>query len=412
MPEILVADKPTLDSVKQDTASIISTLGVGKPILLGYRINKLDSNPSTRIEYLYDAKGRTPAKMIFGTGFNYGDWNEEWFVKNNRAVMLGFDGVPKYELNPNDYTQKLEGGASDVTNTSYEGNVMADIPLVWLYQYEDNNWEYVLVSNGQYNENFKAYAHQRADGSIMEHKYLACYKGSLIGDKLRSISGQQPMYSKTAQQEITYAQANGSLWYTHSFSERNLINVLLILMGKSDNSQATFGTGNLNYNAQATPTMGVMKSGSLDKMGMFYGYNDNTHQVKVFGMEGWWADQWSRTAGMFNDNGNVKIKPTPPYNLTGDGYTSVGVTPSGTSGGYIKTTKMTQFGRVPIEASGSDATYLCDGLWFNNSQLNYAHFGGVCNGGLRCGSSFLALNSSPASAYWSLGACLSCEQPT
>ena len=60
-----------------------------KPKRYGMRINLLDSNPATRLKYLYDAVGMTPAGMNFaGGGFDYGDWGDIWYVKKNRPVMV------------------------------------------------------------------------------------------------------------------------------------------------------------------------------------------------------------------------------------------------------------------------------------------------------------------------------------
>ena len=95
------------------------------------RINLLDSNPATRVKYLYDAVGMTPAGMNFaGGGFDYGDWGDIWFVKKNRPVMVRTDGTVDYELNHENHALKLNGGASDITKTSYGGNAMSEIPLI------------------------------------------------------------------------------------------------------------------------------------------------------------------------------------------------------------------------------------------------------------------------------------------
>ena len=56
---IYVADKETLDKVKQDTTGILSFLqdADGKFSNIkryGVKINKADSNPATRVTYLYD----------------------------------------------------------------------------------------------------------------------------------------------------------------------------------------------------------------------------------------------------------------------------------------------------------------------------------------------------------------------
>lgn len=414
---IFIADKNTLDDVKADTTGILATMQDLDSKLknikrYGIKINKLDSNPNTRITYLYDAVGKNPAKMNFGTGvFDYGDWGNIWFVKNNYPVMVKYDGTEDYKLSLNDYTKKVDGTDSDITNLLYAGNAMATFPKVWISQYEVGNHEYIILCEERYDSTYKAYAHQRADGTLMDKIYLPLYSGYYDGTKLRSVSGVQPMNNTNAQTEINRAKANGSLWSIGTWSQRNLVNALLLVIGKSDNTQAVFGNGNLNYQAALAPTYGVMLTGALNTEGQFKGYNDNIHQVKVFHIEAWWADQWKRTLGIINDKGTIKTKMIPPYNLTGENYNNTGVTLPSISGSYIKNTIMGENGRIPKEFGGSSSTYLCDGFWINKDIAGIAIAGGSCGVGTLCGAFDLNLNAAASFTYWSVGASLSCEQP-
>lgn len=387
--------------------------GVEKPKRYGVRINKNDSNPDTRIEYILDAADFVPARMNYTSGeFEYGSWKDLWFIKNNYPAMVKFDGKEDYRLNPNDYSKKLDGSASDITNVEYGGNAMSNMPLVWIKQYELGGWEYIILCEVQYDSSYKAYAHTRADGSIMDNIWLSIYKGAEVASQLRSLSGQQPMHSKTAQYEIDKAKANGTLWNTRTWAHRNLVNCLLTVISKHDNSQTAFGNGNLNHQSALAPTYGVLETGTLDAVGQFMGYNDNTHQVKVFHIEGWWADQYDRIQGLLNINGDIRVKMTPPYNLTGADFISTGLTPSGVSGGYISESKMSEFGRIPVVAMGSSSTYQCDGLYYNNAITAVALVGGPCSSSVQCGSSFVRLSNAASNSNWRIGAALSCEPPS
>lgn len=407
MSRIYVADKETLDKVAR-------AVGVDdENKIYGIKINKKDSNPNTRCTYLGDAKGMTPASMNFTTGeFNYGDWADAWFVKGNFPCMLKPNGSVAYKLNPNDYSLKEDGTASDIADTTKDLNAMSAMPLVWIWQYEVGDFKYIYLANYKVNDNYHAYAHQREDGTIAPYVFMSMFKGAQIDastTKLRSLSGLQPMYSKTAQNEVAYAQENGSFWYTKTWSQRNLMQCLLTMMFCSTNSQAKLGNGNLNYKEDSSIFYGVLQTGTLNDKGQFWGANDNTHQVKAFHQEAVWADQWDRIAGLINDKGVIKVKMTAPYNFDGADYDVVaGITPKGTSGGYIKDTLMTEYGDMPFDASGSASTYECDGLWFNNEQVNYALVGGACGSSSLCGLFFLDLHSAASHAYWSVGASLSC----
>ena len=112
------------------------------------------------------------------------------------------------------------------------------------------------------------------------------------------------------------------------------------------------------------------------------------------------------------DGSGIIVKMTPPYNLTGSGYIKTGIVPSGTSGGYISQTKMSEYGMIPSVYSGSGTTYYCDGGWFNNSQFDMLFAGaGASSTPAFGGALTVDVNSSPSDAWWILGSALSCEYP-
>ena len=379
-------------------------------ILLGFKIDKNDSNPATRVHYTEGAEGLTPAHVNLSTGaFDYGSFGDFWFVTENKPYMVKYDGTADYELDPNDYTRKKDGSASDVSNMAYAGNAMAKIPLVYLKQWEDSNYEYCNICNIQLDEDYKAYAHMRADGSVMDYIWLSCFESCLSSSKARSIKGQSPMVNQTGTNEITYSKANGTKWYTRSWSQRNLINMLLILMSRSDNFQESFGYGYYTGGSSSSPN--YLATGYGSAKGQFYGTNATRDVVKVFHMEDWWGDVWERIAGLMYISGTIRTKMYPTYNTDGSGYTNTGVSMSGTSSGYINQTKMTENGRLPVVCSGSDSTYTCDGGWYNASQVDYAFVGGSCNNGLPVGGSAVYLAVLVSYTAWHIGAALSCEQP-
>ena len=183
-------------------------------------------------------------------------------------------------------------------------------------------------------------------------------------------------------------------------------------MGKSTDGQTVFGSGRSN-------TSSAVNTGTMNSRGMFWGSNNGTDGVKVFGMEHFWGNLWRRTAGWMNVNGTQKVKLTrgtkdgstvSDYNTDGNGYKTVsGATPSGSSGGYINSMKTEGFGRIPVTASGSSSTFEADGLWYNNSGTMYAFVGGTWDNDLRCGPFCAYLNYAPSTSYSYIGAALSCK---
>lgn len=419
-----VADKETLDRTYANTNAILAKVEedvrVKGIVRYGMKINKNDSNPETRCTYLFDAVGKTPAAMNFISGsFDFGDWGDAFFVKNNYPAMVKYDGTEEYKLDPNDHTKKEDGEtASDVANVNYGGNAMSvfdgsgDKGKIWLSQFEIGNYEYMIVSNAQYDESFNDDAYVREDGSHADKLYYPMFKGSFDETRIRSLADKTTMCSTNASTEMTRAKANGAGWNIGTWSKRNLLNCLLKIMAKTDDTQKAYGRGQESgYVNDAAQNYGKIKTGTLKDKGQFYGYNDGTHDVKVFFIETWWGMQWDRILGMINKNGHILVKMTPPYNLTGDDYEDTGLTPTGTSGGYISESKSCRWGRIPHKATGSSSTYQCDGLWFNNAIVAIALVGGSCGDGALVGADFLALHGTAGAAVWYVGASVFLEQP-
>jgi len=350
----------------------------------GIRIEKADSNPDTRVTYLYDAVGMTPAAMNYTSGeFEYGDW-KPFCDAINRPVMLKYNGEVDYELHRDDQTKKLDGvTASDIANTAYGGNAMAEFKRLWLRTYEDATYQYIIFSNVQYDENYHASAFTDATGQVASQMYYAMYEGSNVSSKLRSLATGEMMVSQTAATEITYAEANGAGWHINYKSQRDFITYLLALISKSTNSQAVFGQGNSDSAAYIAP-------GALKATGRFWGDDATNAAVKVFFIEHFWGNYWKRMSGLlYNDAAHVLVKATPPYSLTGVGYADTGVTPTGTSGQHITAGTLTDAGFIPTTVGGSDSTYFSDALYYATPAagvFNVARVSGRRANAGRCGS--------------------------
>ena len=383
--------------------------------LFGYDLVKSTSNPSGRVTYPSDVDNAnfTPAKMNFGDSFNYGSWNfepGEMFMP--RPCMLTYAGAVDHYLNPNDYTKKIDGTASSVANTSFGGNAMMEWPKIYTKRWEENGVYHFRCSDIPQDDTWDCWCNYDRNNNEIDHFYTPIYFGSNVSSKLRSISGQNNMVSQNATTEINYAKANGNDWYTEVLADRFLIQDLLVMMGKSTDCQTVFGSGRSDASSAA-------KTGTMNTKGMFWGSNNGTDGVKVFGMEHLWGNLWRRTAGWVNVNGTQKVKLTrgthdgstaTDYNTNGNGYISVsGATPSGTSGGYISSMKTEAYGRIPVTASGSSSTYEADGLWYSNSGTMYAVVGGCWDDDLRCGPFCAILHSAASTSYSSFGAALSCK---
>ena len=245
------------------------------------------------------------------------------------------------------------------------------------------------------------------------------------------MSGLTPMKSQTAATERTYARANNSnlaIWDTEVLCDIMLINCLLVLMGKSVNTQHIFGEGAHTNGTEAINA--TFKTGVHNDKGLFYGTNSGTcgsnswgNCVKVFGMENWWGYQWRRFAGLVNDNGTIRYKLTRSMHdgtavsdyvistASGDysGKYFTGPTVPGASGAYINQMTFLSGLIVPKTASGNATNDYGDGLWTNNSQVDYAFRGGGSHNGSFVGAFALDLSNLSSIADWDIGAAPSCK---
>lgn len=406
------------------SGNAISILGIEK---YGFHIDGSKSAPSEMVTYLSDCDNAnyTPAHMDYSNDkFDYGSWENAWFIQGIRPCILGTDGTVIKYLDKDDYNKDIDGYTVDIGTTLANANVMIEFPKIWYKVVPDANDDSsgsVYISNVRVDPDYKDYAYIDYQGIHKEHFYMPAYNGSYINNVMRSVSGAQVGKSQTGTTEISRAQANGAGWYTEDAGEIMLINFLLILLGKSCNTQAVFGQG---LNARGTEALNDgFRTGVHNTKGMFYGTNSGTESsttydnaVKVFGIENYWGFQWRRYAGDMCLAGNRVIKlcwgtedgsTTNNFNTTGSGYVSVGTTPSGSSGGYINKMKFAHDGMYSSVSSGTSTTYYCDGQWFNNSANTYALRGGISWLGALVGAFCVALSDGVGGSWWYSGAAVS-----
>lgn len=377
----------------------------------GFAIDQTDPNPETSVTYTDDAVGAVPFQMDLTTGVpSYGSWENAFFMP--KPCMLKSDGTVDYYLDPDDFTKKADGTVSDVADDTYDGNAMMEFPVIYVSRTMDGDTIYTKIASYEVDNTFKCYSNINENGDIVPF-YTPIYNGSLdSNDKLRSLSGKTIMTSKTATQEMTYAQANGSGWNIEVVADRFLINDLLVLMGKNLNTQAVFGEGFTTGGTESN----MKPTGTLDDKGLFYGLSDNGTPVKVFGMENYWGQQRRRTAGWILNNGTHYIKMThgtedgstaTGYNLDGTGYINTGKTSLSTN--YISKMFASENGMLPVDSSGSATTYYCDQVYTSTSGVRFAYVGGYSINGSHCGAFYVNLYGAASSTTWNIGASPSCK---
>ena len=387
--------------------------------IYGVRIDKQDVNPDTRVTYLYDAVGMTPAYMDFSGGsFNYGSWADVWFIAYNRPVALKSDGTVDYELNHTDFTKKLDGTASDVSDNTYDGNFMSEMPVVYVKRWEDSRYNYIAFSDKQVNEDFLAQAHTNANGAVNSAIYLPMFKGwKDSNNKLRSLMGTYPTGDTTGTNEVTYAGNNGAGWQIWDKAKIDLIMDLIMLITKSTNCRAKIGNGDCQtYNASDTTNNGKMKSGyetdgtTRSTNAQFYGsegtevINYGKHHMIAFYIEDLWGNRWDRCLGFNLVNNVYKVKMTAPYVLDSDSsYETLTVSPPSSTEGWLKNVSSANaYGDVPTENGASNTSGFANYFYKSASGSRLSLFGGSCNIGLWVGR-YWALVHDSGDSGWSVG---------
>lgn len=373
--------------------------------LFGFSVEN-DSSPDSIIRYIGDNESFSSAYMDFDNDeFNCGDWtieNGAWFM-NPRYCMLKYDGTVAYYL---------DSSKADISNENFPGNVMVEIPKIY-YKVSSNE---IYFCDQKLDDQFVCWSHINGNDEEINYCYMPAYEGSLIDGRLRSLSGKIPSSNLTAKQETDYAKANNignsNIWNKEVYADRILIDLLLLLIGKSTDTQSVFGKGNVEGGQE-----NVKITGSMNDRGLFYGSRDGTQGAKVFGMEHYWGNLQRRVAGWINAKGIQKVKLTSgqldgstadDYNMGGSGYIAI---PNSnlTDSGYISKYLYTNKGILPIEINGSSSTYYTDNLSFCSTGENYALVGGDVNSGLSAGAFCTDLNNSPFVAKWYINSSISCK---
>ena len=366
-----------------------------------YQVDEINSDPMTRV---------TPLETEYGTAnmhyhnahmnylldkFDYGSWKNAFFMP--KPCQLKPNGEVDYYLDPDDYSKKADGTDDpNYQSTTTDDNVMIEFPTIYFKRWKDGNIRKCVISDVKLDDDFHAYAHHDKNGNVLDHIYMSAYDGGLVGTKLRSISGIAPIQSHTGQQELDAAMLNDvddmtdnhEGWTTWHLADWMMVQDLVTLISMSTDSQTSFGRGNDSRGLDS-----VLKSGTLDKKGLFYGDQKGTTAVKVFGIENLWANLGKRIMGyVCGGNGTVLQKMTwgkedgstvEGFNSTGAGYVSNGALVS-SSGSFIKSMNYNKNGMSPATVGGSATTYECDGYWGGNGT--YAVVSGDSTDQLKSGA--------------------------
>ena len=384
------------------------------PVHYAYSINA----DTAEITYLADNKNFTPAAMG-STTFDYGSWGNAFFMP--RPCMLKSNGKVDYYLDPNDYSKKLDGTASDIADPTYDGNVMLEFPKIY-YKFvptgDDGEGGTFHCSNVKLDDSYECWCNYDANNNEIDHFYVAAYNAVILDSKMRSLSGyaltqENGADTTTGATEIAAARANNQNgideWYTYLISDHQLLTHLATLMCKHVNHQAKFGRG---IDSGSETAKRAYVTGTLNDKGLFWGdTSTGTQAVKIFGIENFYAYVWKRAAGLIGTSTGYSYKLThgtkdgstaTSFNTSGSGYKTIARTKP--ASGYVTTMHYEANGFWIPATTGTNryAVY----HWTGNG---YVLVGGCSASESTCGSWYVTLYSGVSKSDWSFSSALSCK---
>ena len=360
----------TLNQIKTDIRNAIVSKGVSVPastpfsdyadkvmeiadgaVVYGFHIDSSISDPpSDAITYLFKNRNYKPVTRRQDGSLNYNSWTNSWIINGVKPCILKPDGTVVCYLNPDDYSKDIDGNTvpitqadmdSDPTSPYYHGNVMVEFPKIWLKIVPDESdatSATVYISDKRVDSNYKDYAYISSSGIHKDHFYMPAYVGSMYDGVIRSVSGAPAKFKINISDYRASCEANGPGWHMELYGTRMLINWLLVLFGKSMDTQSVYGMGACVNGTEAWIT-NTFVTGCLNSSGLFHGRDNGDvsiidNQIKLFGIENYW--------GIFNRfvDGIITSHEDYTYRVkmcfgTEDGSTANGFSNDGT--GYVET---------------------------------------------------------------------------
>lgn len=390
--EVYVSDGVTFEDEIAESLALVEEAEQALIDGLGYktytvRIDLNNSDPETSCEYMDNAVGKTPG---------YDGWKNTNLIKSIKPCVLGADGAVKYYLQKDNYTLKEDGTASVLDGT--DGDVMVEIPKIGYKLWNDENYQYVSVTEDPNKDGYCYYAHSlEADGDC-DKIYYGAYFGYVSENNLYSRSGVSPTVKATLTDFRTYAANRGTEYSLESFFPRTLMQCLFVIMYKNLNSQTALGQGLTGASAK-------VNTGGTDSQSFCYGTTSGSNQVKFLGIEDFWGNVYGWLDGVYSDSNCNILTDYRNSQFTGSQYSfqfNAGQGINNDSGYISKILGNNIGGFVPANIGDNISTYFSD-----YGYVRSGYFGG-CGGnwhfGAEAGAFSLSLSSSALSYSSFLGA--------
>lgn len=401
-------DKTKLDTIRlsdieyiKDGLNTINDYMVPQ-VIYGIKIDPSNPDPNTSVTYTDNAAGFIPLYVNQTTGkCNYGSWKtiisdflgiKPCLVKKNGTVIS--------YLNPDNYNQNIDGNNVDIESGEF-GQVMVRFKHVYYKFSMDGNKIWFQISNKKSDNTWidTAFAAEDGIGTPKNEMFVGSYEPSLVNNTLQSLS------NKLSPQKLSFEQIESlsefGVFHMINIAKKQFITFLGYLVTKSIDLESKIGKGNISNS--------LIKSGTMNDKGLFYGKSTNNEGVKLFGIENLWGNQLkcmhgivqkilfvlNDETGLTDPEQHIFIKKFYPYNNIED-FDDCGKIIENQAG-YISSIKFLNDSiYIPDRLNGSSTTYFKS--YFQNGKSEsatnklYGIYGGSNIYKDKVGSEFLLLS--------------------
>lgn len=331
-------------------------------------------------------------------------------------------GALKYKLHKTDWTKKIDGSTSVLTGE--DGDVMVKVGAfyikVTLEPYGQPKFELDDTIPDRYATNgrpgfFVHPAFLTKSGKVKPYILTGAYKGYVLNNQLRSISGVSPTVSQTISSFTDKSrQGRNTGVNKHDitrFYERMALNLLFYFEFGTLDGQTAIGKGW----TEMTVSNATGTTNSLGDRSGYVGDVNGKASIRWRGIEDYWGNVWEFVNGfMITDLGYHYTNDTTKFLNIGAMETYAKDLSVKIPNGYI--TDMEKISQkewlmIPKTTGGSTSTYYCDHFWSHDpTEQNIALAGGSWDAGAYCGPACWICSDVASSAYSTFGARLSCSE--
>lgn len=400
-------DKTKLDSILLDDIDYITNElqdlkdHMEEQFIYGIKIDTTNPNQNDCVTYTDDSATYQPLKVNQTTGeCSYGSWKN--IIDNILGVtpcLVKNTGQTLIKLNPDDYTKTIDGNSIDIESGEF-GQVMIRFNHIYYKFSVEDKYIRFQISNKRIDNTWidTVFASEDGIGTIKNYMYISAYEAVQKNNILQSVSNGLPSF-KLSYEQIEKLTEFG-VFHMMNIIKKQFVTFLGYLVTKSIDLQGNIGNGNI--------TGEVLKTGTMNDKGLFYGKNNTIEGVKLFGIENLWGNQLKYMhgiiqklvhnlnieTGMIEDEQHIFTKEFFPYNKIEDFNDCGKIEPN--TYGYISSIRfLTNSIYLPDKLDGSSTTYY--NSYFQNGESNdsshklYGIYGGNKKYTDKTGSEFLLL---------------------